>query len=131
MDYPPFFILPRDVRDVELYAHMAALDDAWMMLQEGKEYSPATVREKAHEACEVGRLVVTQDGKQGTNDPDLFAKTWVAAYVAQFPIACELFRTGQLVVDPAWTEAERMPILMLYAQRQLAARDDPHREELI
>jgi hypothetical protein len=117
-DYPPYFELPRDERDVEMHAHTAALDDAYDMGHAGKEYSPAEIEDQARASCEIAGQVVTQDGKQGSNDPALFAEIWVATYVAQFPLACELFRTGQLVVDPAWTATERICILTLYAQRQ-------------
>ena len=127
MEYPPFFELPQDLRLVEVIAYSKAMEDAYAMIQEKRECTPAEIEGLARATCAEYKNTVSGSGKRGSTDPDLFRQTWISTYVAQFPRACELLRTGQLVIDPEWTGKERMEIMTQHAWWQL---DERKREDV-
>jgi hypothetical protein len=116
---PYLFILPGDLGLVKTFAYMQALENAHIVIQENREFLPVTVGYMAGASCALTEQV-TYDGKRGTNDPILFQRTYVDTFLAYYPIAREHLLTGWLVIDPAWTEQERLGILFAYAAKRLA-----------
>jgi len=116
---PYLFILPGDLGLVKTFAYMQALENAHIVIQEEREFLPITVGYMAGASCALTEQV-TYDGKRGTNDPTLFQRTYVDTFLAYYPTAREHLLTGQLVIDPAWTEQERLGILFAYAAKRLA-----------
>jgi len=115
------FILPGDLGLVKTFAYMQALENAHIVIQEKREFLPVTVGYMAGASCALTEQV-TYEGKRGTNDPIMFQRTYVDTFLAYYPIARESLLTRQLVIDPAWTEQERLGILFTYAAKQLAER---------
>ena len=118
---PYLFILPGDLGLVKTFAYMQALENAHIVIQEKREFLPVTVGYMAGASCALTEQV-TYEGKRGTNDPIMFQRTYVDTFLAYYPTAREYLLTGQLVIDPAWTEQERLGILFTYAAKQLAER---------
>lgn len=118
---PYLFILPGDLGLVKTFAYVQALENAHIVIQEKREFLPVTVGYMAGASCALTEQV-TYEGKRGTNDPIMFQRTYVDTFLAYYPTARENLLTGQLVIDPAWTEQERLGILFTYAAKQFGER---------
>jgi len=114
----PYFNLPDDLPTVVTLARMAAIECAYQRIQGGKQEHANGPRIMAIASC----LFIEQRvllGKQGENDPLKYREAYIDAFVARYPAAREELLSGQIVIDPAWTEPERQA--KIYLREAIAA----------
>ena len=119
---PYRFILPRDLGAVKIMAYAEALECAYCALRDGKEFLPDAGEELAVEIA-LHYQRTTLQGVQGTNDPALYQKTFIATFAQQFKRAIERIRAGELFVDPTLPDDERLALFYHYAENALASRN--------
>ncbi len=119
---PYRFILPRDLGAVKIMAYAEALECAYTAIRDGKQFVPDAGEELAVEIALYYQRT-TLDGRQGTNDPALYQKTFIATFAQQFKRAIERLRAGEMIVDPALPDDERLVVFYHYAENALASRN--------
>jgi hypothetical protein len=117
---PYLFNLPDELDLVKIYAYAQASENAHIVIRDKVDLQQIGIQAMTVNACLMTEKLVIE-GKQGTNDPVLFRKTYIDMFAEQYPIAREMLLTGQARIDPAWTEIERLSILFTIAERNIAS----------
>ncbi len=121
---PPLFVLPRDRELVVRYACAVAFECAYIVQRDQMQEK---IGKRGGEVMAVESCLMLEkrvfEGRVGTNDPLSYRKLYIDTFNEVYPEAREEVLSGQLVIDPTWSEAERLAILYMYVERALAGRN--------